>query len=162
MNKRGQKEVGLIIEAFVSIIFLVFTIPIFLQLSSLTNAPQQPSTINNTALEQAENLSQQLEICQKNFEDLNKSILTKDDLSSLTNAINQINQNVITIYESNQNYIANYFSLTITLSIAFTLTLSFGLLTLLDWTVFKFELARGFFRAVKKRFSKEEVKKEAS
>lgn len=155
MNKKGQREVGNIIEAGLSLLFLVIFVPIIISTLYSISHPEPQIVVNNTAVEEARNLSQQLTICETNYQELNKTIVTKQDLLDLASAIKQANQNIINIYESNQNYIQNYFSLTIALSISLGITLSFGLLTLFDWTVFKFELARGLFRAIKRRFKKD-------
>ena len=159
MNKSGQQEVGKIIEAGLSLLFLVIFVPIIISILYPLSHPPQQIVVNNTAVEEAKNLSDKLAICEQNFNELNNTVVTKKDLLDLTYAIRQANQNIISIYETNNNYIKNYFSLTIILSISLGITFSFGLFTLLDWTVFKFELARGFFRVIKRRFKKnEEVK----
>lgn len=157
MNKKAEVDLGKIIEACISIIFLVIFVPVIISsLYSITH-PEPQQIINNTAVEEAKNLSQQLEVCQRNFEELNNTILTKNDILDLTSIIKQTNQNVINIYETNHNYIKNYFSLTIQLTIALTLALSIGLFTLLDLTIFKMELVKTVIKVVKHRFTKVEV-----
>lgn len=156
MNKKGQQDIGKIIEAGLSLLFLVIFVPIIISMLYSISHPSPQIVVNNTAVEEAKNLSDRLAICEQDYNELNKTVVTKQDLLDLTSAIKQANQNIINIYDTNYNYIKNYFSLTIVLSLAFGFTLSFGLFTLLDWTVFKFELARGFFRAVKRRFKKNE------
>jgi hypothetical protein len=155
MNKKGQNEVARIIEGVFAIIILFTMLPLIFQLGDLSK-PQKEIVVNNTAIEEARNLSEQLKICQQNYEELNQSIITKQDLIDLTSVVKSINQNVISIYETNNNYIENHISLTIRITITLTLMFSLGLLTLLDATFFKFELARGFLRAFKKRFKKKE------
>ncbi|MBI2572827.1 hypothetical protein HYV86_03130 [Candidatus Woesearchaeota archaeon] len=150
MNKKGQ-NVGGIVEAFVAIIFLIAMIPILWKLADLST-PEPTIVVDQAAIELSKNLSEQLAICQKNYEELNSTMLTKNDIIELTGAIRQVNQNVITIYENNNNYIQNYFSFTIILSISLAITFSIGLFALLDWTVFNFELRKGLFEAIKKRF----------
>lgn len=159
MNKKGQQDIGKIIEAGLSILFLAIFVPVILSVLFSISHPSPQIVVNNTAIEEAKTLSDKLAICEQNFNELNQTVVTKKDLIDLTSAIRQANQNIINIYESNHNYIANYFSLTIVLSITLGITLSFGLLTLFDWTIFKFELVRGFFRAVKRRFKKNEEAK---
>jgi hypothetical protein len=155
MNKRGQNEIARVVEGLFAVIILFAMLPLFFQLGDLAK-PQKEIVINNTAIEEARNLSEQLAICQQNYEELNQSIITKQDLLDLTSVVRNINQNVISIYETNNNYIENHISLTIKITITLTLMFSLGLLTLLDATLFKFELAKGFFRAWKRRFKKKE------
>jgi predicted PurR-regulated permease PerM len=157
MKKKGQ-SVEKIIEAFVGIILLLIFVPvIFSMLSSLSPENKEVIIQNNTAIEQAKNLSEQLTICQNNLNELNATIITKEDLNDLYNAVSQINKNVITIYETNQNYIQNYFSLTIMLSITLTLVFSIGLLTLIDLTIFKAAFIRSFTKIIRQRFTKIET-----
>jgi len=153
-NRKGQYDLGKIIEAGLAILFLAIFLPIIGTMLYSISHPQPQVIVNNTAVEEARNLSEKLAVCEANFNELNNSVVTKKDLIDLTSLIRQTNQNVISIYEINYNYIKNYFSLTIILSLALGFTLSFGLLTLLDWTVFKFELAKGFFRVLRRRFSR--------
>lgn len=155
LNKRGQNEIARVIEGIFAIIILFSMLPLFFQLGDLAN-PKPEVVVNNSAIEEARNLSEQLAICQQNYEELNKSVITKQDLLDLTDIIGSINKNVISIYETNNNYIENHISLTIKITITLTLMFSLGLLTLIDATFFKFELATGLFRAFKRRFGKKE------
>ncbi len=157
MNKRGQSPEK-IIEAFIGIILLLVFVPIiFSMLNSLSPSSKEVIVQNNTAVEQAKNLSDQLAICQTNLNELNATVVTKEDLNDLYSAVSQINQNVITIYESNQNYIQNYFSLTVVLSITLTLVFSLGLFTLIDLTIFKTAFIRSFAKIIKQRFTQTNV-----
>ncbi|MBS3165799.1 hypothetical protein J4444_01630 [Candidatus Woesearchaeota archaeon] len=153
MNKKGQ--IGAVIEGIVGILILLAMLPLLFQIGDIAK-PQKDIVVNNTAVEQAKNLLSQLEICQKNYEDLNKSVITKNDLLDLTSVVKSINQNVMNIYEMNTSYIENHISLTIEITITLTLMFSLGIFTLLDATIFKFELAKGLFRTVKRRFTKDE------
>ncbi len=152
-----------VVEGVVGVIFLIIALPIFIALLNAINTelptepPEPVVLVNETLIEEAQNLSQQLELCQKNLEELNSSIVTKTDLQDVMSAIAQINQNVINIYETNNQFISARITLTITLSITLTLVLSLGLLTLLDVTVFKAELSKALWRVIKKRFSKEKL-----
>jgi hypothetical protein len=143
-----------LIEAAVSVIFLLVITPVlFSMLYSISN-PAPQVIINNTAVEQAQNLSIQLQICQKNLDELNKTVVTKQDLNDLYSILSKVNQNVVNIYETNNNYIKNYFSLTVALSISLGFTISVGLFTLLDITIFNLELSKGFIRVLRRKFSK--------
>ena len=123
------------------------------QLYSVANPPTNV-VVDNTAIEQARNLSEQLKTCQQNYEELNKTVVTKSDLTLLTDAISKVNQNVITIYETNNKYINTYISFTIKITIALTLAFNIGLFTLIDLTFFKVELSKGLIRRIKERFKK--------
>jgi predicted PurR-regulated permease PerM len=151
-NKKAQ-NIGGIIEVIIGITFFIAVFPILFKLADMSN-PEPKVVVDQTAIEQAKNLSEQLKICQKNYEELNKTILTKSDLIDLTKAVGLINKNVINIYETNQNYIKNYFSFTVILSLSLGFTLSISLFTLIDWTIFKFELRKSLFDAIKRRFNK--------
>ena len=155
MNKKGQ-DFGKIIEAIFSIIFLFILTPVLISILYSASHPHPEIVVNNTAVEQAQSLSQQFAICQENYNQLKNSTVTKGDLQSLVDAISQINKNVINIYQSNSNYINNYFIFTIQITIALTIVFSIGIITFFDWTIFKFELAKGFFRAVKRRLSQQQ------
>jgi hypothetical protein len=152
MNKKAQNDIAKIFELIIAVIFLLAVLPIFFQLSSLTS-PEPQEIINNTAVEQAKNLSLSLEICQQNYEQLKNSTVTKEDFSYLVSVVSQLNQNVINIYETNHNYIKNYFSLTIILSITLTLAFTIGLFTLLDLTIFKAKFMKTGINIIKQRFS---------
>src|SRR3989344_8004754 len=102
MNKKGQ--IGVVIEGIVGILILLAMLPLLFQIGDIAK-PQKDIVVNNTAVEQAKNLLSQLEICQKNYEDLNKSVITKNDLLDLTSVVKSINQNVMNIYEMNSSYI---------------------------------------------------------
>jgi hypothetical protein len=142
-----------IVETIISLILLASVIPLLSTLYSTSN-PNPQTIVDNTAIEQAKNLSAQLELCQKNYEELNRTILTKQDIKDLYSALATINQNVVNIYETNNNYIRNYFTFTIAVSLTLGFTLSVGLLTLFDVAFFNMELRRGFIRVVKKRFKR--------
>jgi hypothetical protein len=159
MNRRGQNEIARIIEGIFAIIILFAMLPLFFQLGDIAK-PEKEIIVNNIAIEQARNLSSQLEICQRNYNELNKSIVTKQDIADLASIIKGVNQNVLNIYDMNTTYIKNNISLTIKITITLTLMFSIGLLTLIDATFFKFELATGLFRAFKKRFGKKEEKQQ--
>jgi hypothetical protein len=151
-NKKAQNDIAKVFELIMAIIFLIAVLPIFSQLSSLSN-PGQEVAVNNTAIEQAKNLSENLEICQKNYEELKNSSVTRDDFNYLVSAVSQLNTNVVNIYETNNNYIKNYFSLTIILSITLTLVFSMGLFTLIDLTIFKAKFMKTGINIIKQRFS---------
>ena len=143
-----------IISGIVSLIFLAIITPFFIsQLHSVAN-PQTNIVVDNTAIEQAKNLSEQLKICQQNYQELNKTIVTKSDLTLLTDAISKVNQNVITIYETNNKYISTRISFTVQITIALTLAISIGLFTLIDLTFFNVELSKGLIKAIKDRLKR--------
>jgi|SRR3989344_4515855 len=149
-NRKGQDALARVVEGVIGLIILSAMLPLIFQLGNIAN-PQKEVVIDNTAVEQARNLSEQLSICQQNYEELNKSVITKQDLLDLTSVVKGINQNVISIYEMNNNYIENHISLTIKITIVLTLMFSLGLFTLIDATLFRFKLVRGLFRAVKRK-----------
>lgn len=143
-----------IIEGIIALIFLAVITPMLIsQLHSIAN-PQTNVVADNTAIEQARNLSEQLNICQKNYQELNKTVVTKLDLVLLTDAISRINQNVITIYETNNKYINTYINFTIRITIVLTLAFSIGLFTLIDLTFFNVELTKGLIKSIKDKFKK--------
>ncbi|MBI3051728.1 hypothetical protein HYY74_04705 [Candidatus Woesearchaeota archaeon] len=145
-----------IISGIVALIFLAVITPVLIfQLYSVANPPAN-SVIDNTAIEQARNLSEQLKICQQNYQELNKTVVTKSDLILLTDVISKVNRNVITIYETNNKYINTYISFTIKITIALTLAFSIGLFTLIDLTFFNVELSKGLIRKIKERFRRKE------
>jgi len=143
-----------IISGTVALVFLAVITPILIsQLHSVANPPTNV-VVDNTAIEQAKNLSEQLKICRQNYDELNKTVVTKSDLTLLTDAISKVNQNVITIYETNNKYINMYISFTIKITIALTLVFSIGLFTLIDLTFFNVELSKGLIKAIKDRFKR--------
>jgi len=152
-----KKNIELVLGIIVFLIFILF----LFKLISIANSqlgPRPEIIVNNTAVEQARIYSEQLAICQNNFEELNKSVVTKRDMSELI--FNLTNRSMIYIYENTNNYMGNNFYLTIQLTFIITLTFFIGLFILVDWTIFKFELARGLFNIIKKKFSKSEQQNE--
>ena len=146
-----------LIGGIVSLITLVIVAPILI--SMLNSVNEQPAlapdnTAINTAIEQAKNLSAELDICQKQVEHLSTTVVTKDDLSGIETALKRINQNTINVYEQNNKFISNYFSFTISVTIALTFSVIIGAFSFFDFAFFNMDLTKGFFRKVKKRFSK--------
>mgnify|MGYP001585340405 FL=1 len=142
-----------IIGGFVSLIMLLVFTPILL--SMLHSVSQQPTlTQDNTAIERAKNLSIELDVCKKQVENLSNTVVTKGDLTGIENALKRLNQNTITIYEQNNKFISNYFTFTISITIALTFSVVIGAFSLFDAVFFNMDLTKGFFRRVKKRFSK--------
>jgi len=144
-----------IIEGIVALIFLVVLAPILISILHSISPEKSGEVVDTSAIEKAKNLSAQLELCQQKYDELNETILTKQDLTGIQSALSGINQNVVNIYESNNNYIKNYFSFTIALSLSLGFTLSIGLFALIDLTVFNVALSKGIIRAVKNRFRRE-------
>jgi len=142
-----------VIGGLVSIIMLLIFTPVLI--SMLHSINQQPAlTPDNTAIEQAKNLSIELDVCKKQVENLSNTIVTKNDLLGIENVLTRINQNTITVYEQNNKFISNYFTFTISIAIALTFSVVIGAFSLFDAVFFNMDLTKGFFRRIKKRFTK--------
>ena len=144
-----------IIGGIVSIVMLIIIAPVLI--SMLHSINQQPAlTPDNTAIEQAKNLSIELNVCKAQLENLSNAVVTKDDLLGIETALTRINQNTITVYEQNNKFISNYFTFTISITIALTFSVVIGAFSLFDAVFFNMDLTKGFFRRIKKRFTKTE------
>ena len=142
-----------IIEGIFGILFLISAIPLLLQLNSIANPP-----INTIALEEVKNCSEQLSICQQNYQELNNTVVTKSDLNKILEAIKRLDQNVINIYETNNNYINAYIYSTIQITISLTILISLGLFALIDLTLFNVELSKSLIKIIKDKFKKKSRK----
>ena len=143
-----------IISGVISLISLLIISPLLISMLHSIANPSTNTVVDTSAIAEAKNLSEQLKSCQESYDSLNKTVVTKSDLATLAGAIAKVNQNVITIYETNNKYITTYIHFTITITIALTLALSIGIFTFIDLTFFNVELSKFLFGAIKKRFQK--------
>jgi hypothetical protein len=140
-----------IIEGIIGIAVLIIMLPALIGLIHII--PSTPTT-DHAAEQRAQNLSEQLQICQTNLDALNKTVVTKGDLKDILSAIQNINTNVINLYDTQNNYIENRFQFIVSLSVTLTLGISITLFTFIDITIFGGELWKAIWGTFKKRFKR--------